>query len=229
MDYSFVTFLIIACVIAFPFLYASWRQSRLIPETFLRMGFIKVEQDQKTDSPMLHHFGISGKTFYQGRYKGQLLKVYNTVINTADKQFKEIYIIEMAQTHKYEGVELATQDLADEPRVFPSSWRRVSLEAEQFNKAYLIYSDNDSNQFYDLNPETMSKLLDLRPRLSNNVIATEQRSLFVCYLIQPLIGAWFIVQMLTGKQVIRQQIENFLETALEVNLAFENGTAIINA
>lgn len=76
---------------------------------------------------------------------------------------RKILAVEFRTRQKFYGIELISKNFLD-LRIEGIFWKNkpVSLEGTEFNQAFAVYCLDPSDAFYELSPDEMAKLLDLK-------------------------------------------------------------------
>jgi len=112
---------------------------------------------------------------FSGMYEGMDFRLFELG--------KKILAVEFRTKQKFYGIELVSKSFLD-LRIEGIFWKNkpVMLEGMEFNKAFAVYCLDPSDAFYELSPDEMAKLLDLK--IQNEAFGLEaqmNRALIYCH------------------------------------------------
>ena len=110
----------------------------------------------------------------RGNFEGQAINLVSFTLSIGEGKNK--------RSGYYTGVELQTSSNIEEMKIYDTEntmrpgiinrlrgWKLFELESREFNRLFEIYTDHPTDAFYNVHPDTMMELIDLRKEFGNQI------------------------------------------------------------
>ena len=133
--------------------------------------------------------------------------------------------VEFEDDHKFFGFQLVTRDFLD---LRMNRWSRelniANLESNEFRKQFQLFSVGTAQAYYDLDPDSMAALLDLRHKFGALGLEAKAHKVLVYGHYAPYVTLWREQRINKGGMDLetkKQIFLDFLEIAYQINQALK--------